>query len=140
MPETKEVILPSRIESVEEAALKASEYTKQWGFDADFISAVDMAVRESVANAIKHGNKLDETKKVEVTFVLAGDRVEISVRDFGAGFAPEQIPDPTNPANLLKACGRGIFFMCTFMDEVEWFNHPGGGMVVRMVKKAMGNK
>ena len=134
MPETKELRLPSRIESVEVAALKAAEYAGQWGFSNDFRSAIDLAVRESVANAIKHGNKLDETKDVEVTFMLVGDGIEIFVRDFGPGFAPEEIPDPTDPANLLKACGRGILFMRSFMDEVEWFNHPGGGMVVKMVK------
>ena len=45
------------------------------------------------------------------------------------------IPDPTNPENLLKANGRGILFMNAFMDEVSWTNHESGGMVVRMVKK-----
>ncbi|KAK0039319.1 ATP-binding protein [Biomphalaria pfeifferi] len=94
-----------------------------------------MAVRESVANAVKHGNKLDETKQVEVTFLNSDAGFEITVRDFGAGFAIEDIPDPTNPENLLKASGRGILFMRSFMDEVEWTNHSGGGLLVRMMKR-----
>ena len=126
--------MPSRIESVEEAAVTAEECAREWGFDVDFRSAVDLAVRESVANAIKHGNKFDETKDVEVTFAVVGDGMEISVRDSGTGFAPDEIPDPTNPANLLKASGRGMLFMRSFMDEVEYFNHPDGGMMVRMKK------
>ena len=60
---------------------------------------------------------------------------EITVRDHGDGFDVDDIPDPTNPENLLKANGRGILFMNAFMDEVSWSNHQSGGMVVRMVKK-----
>ncbi len=136
MAETKELRLPSRIESVDEAALQAAEFAKFHGFDDDFISAIDLAVRESVANAVNHGNNFDETKQVELTFSKSAIGFEISVRDFGAGFAPDEIPDPTNPVNLLKASGRGILFMRSFMDEVEWFNHDSGGMVVKMFKKS----
>lgn len=134
MSEIKELRLPSRIESVDEAAMQADEFVKLHGFGDEFVSAIDLAVRESVANAVKHGNKFDPEKEVEVTFQRSQKGVEISVRDFGPGFAPEEIPDPTNPANLLKASGRGILFMRSFMDEVEWSNHVGGGMVVKMIK------
>jgi len=135
VPETKELILPSRIESVDEAASHAEKFAKLNGFGDDLISAIDLAVRESVANAVKHGNKFDETKPVEITFSSSADGFEISVRDFGSGFALDEIPDPTNPTNLLKATGRGILFMRSFMDEVEWFNHDGGGTIVKMRKK-----
>jgi serine/threonine-protein kinase RsbW len=133
--EKKELKLPSRIESVEEAAVSAVEFAKNAGFDEDAQSAVDMAVRESAANAVKHGNLLDETKQVELTFTNLPDGLEIIIRDFGRGFAVEDVPDPTNPENLLKANGRGILFMRAFMDEVEWSNHAEGGMVVKMLKK-----
>ena len=133
--EKEELNLPSRLESVEEAAEAAAQFAEQCGFSEDVRYAVDMAVRESVANAVKHGNKLDETKRVEITFESSNKGFEVSVRDFGAGFAVEEIPDPTNPENLLKANGRGILFMRSFMDEVEWFNHAGGGMIVKMLKR-----
>ena len=94
-----------------------------------------MAVREVVANAVKHGNKEDETKAVEITLRNSNEGFEVTVRDFGKGFAVEEVPDPTNPENLLKANGRGILFMKTFMDEVEWFNHANGGMIVKMLKR-----
>ncbi len=134
MSETKELRLPSRIESVDEAASQAETFVRSNGLGDDFASAIDLAVRESVANAVKHGNKFDPEKEVEVTFIRSPKGVEILVRDFGPGFAPDEIPDPTNPANLLKASGRGILFMRSFMDEVEWSNHVGGGMVVKMRK------
>jgi len=133
--ERKEIKLPSRIESVDEAAIKADEFVKQQGLGDDFISAIDLAVRESVANAVKHGNKFDEAKDVDVTLARTDEGLEITVRDYGSGFSVEQIPDPTNPENLLKASGRGILFMRSFMDVVEWSNHEGGGMVVRMIKR-----
>ena len=133
--ETKELTLPSRIESVDEAALKADEFAKQLGLDDDFISAIDLAIRESVANAVKHGNKLDESKSVEVRLARSSDGFEITVRDFGEGFNVNAIPDPTNPENLLKTNGRGILFMRSFMDEVNWSHAPGGGLLVKMIKK-----
>ena len=135
MTATKELTLPSRIESVDEAASRADEFVKELGLGDDFLSAVDLAIRESVANAVKHGNKFDETKPVEVRLSQVPEGFEIKVRDFGEGFEPENIADPTDPANLLKANGRGILFMRTFMDEVEWARADGGGMVVRMMKR-----
>lgn len=135
MTATKELTLPSRIESVDEAALRADEFVKELGLGDDFLSAVDLAVRESVANAVKHGNKFDESKPVEVCLAQVPAGFEITVRDFGEGFEVKDIPDPTDPANLLKANGRGILFMRTFMDEVEWSRADGGGMRVRMMKR-----
>ena len=134
MQEQKTLKLPSRIESVEKAAQEAAEFAGRNNFGDETLFAVDMAVRESVANAVKHGNKLDETKPVEITFSSSDNDLIIAIRDFGAGFAVEEIPDPTNPENLLKASGRGILFMRSFMDEVEWTNHPEGGTIVKMRK------
>lgn len=126
--------LPSRIESVDVAASRADEFAKRSGLGDEFISSIDLAVRESVANAVKHGNKLDEDKIVEIRLVRNESGFEMFVRDFGSGFDPESIPDPTDPANLLKASGRGILFMRAFMDMVEWSSPNGGGTMVRLVK------
>jgi serine/threonine-protein kinase RsbW len=133
--QVQELKLPSRIESVEEAALRADEFAKTQGLGDDFVSAIDLAIRESVANAVKHGNKFAEEKTVDLTLARTNEGFEITVRDYGEGFDIQGIPDPTDPANLLKANGRGILFMRTFMDVVEWSNHEGGGMVVKMLKR-----
>jgi len=133
--EIREIELPSRIESVEEAATMADEFAKAQGFGDEILFAVDLAIRESVANAVKHGNKFDETKNVQLRFADVPEGFEITVRDFGTGFTVEDIPDPTNPENLLKTNGRGILFMRSFMDEVEWSNPEDGGLVVKMLKK-----
>lgn len=131
----KEFNLPSRIESVEIAAREAAAFAVSAGLPEEALFGIDMAVREAAANAVKHGNKEDETKSVEITFENLERGFEITIRDFGAGFAVEAIPDPTDPENLLKASGRGILFMRSFMEEVEWLNHPEGGMIVKMLKR-----
>ena len=135
MSQVQKLKLPSRIESVDEAAIKADEFAKQQGLGDDFVSAIDLAIRESVANAVKHGNKFAEEKTVDLTLAKTSEGFEITVRDYGDGFEVDDIPDPTNPENLLKAHGRGILFMRTFMDVVEWSNHEGGGLVVKMIKR-----
>ena len=130
------ISIPSKIESIDEAVVKSVEFAKEVGFAEDAIFGIDMAVREAVANAVKHGNKLDETKKVDVTLNNITDGLEIIIRDFGEGFHVDAVPDPTNPENLLKDSGRGILFMQNFVDTVEWHNHPEGGMLVKMRKNA----
>ena len=131
----KELTLPSRIESVDEAAMFADEFARANGYGDDVMSAVDLAVRESVANAVKHGNKFDESKRIEMTLSSSPEGLKITVRDFGTGFSVDDVPDPTDAENLLTVNGRGILFMRSFMDEVTWSNPSDGGMKVTMVKK-----
>ncbi len=96
---------------------------------------IDIAVREAVTNAIVHANNEDDTKSIEVSFNCAGRAFEIDVKDQGEGFDPASVPDPTEPANLLKTSGRGIFLMRNFMDEVQWSSRPEGGTTLHMVKR-----
>ena len=109
------------------------------GLDEDAIHWIGVAVRESVINAIKHGNREDYGKMVTVEFAMApsNDPSELVVRvlDQGEGFDPEDIADPLAPENILKSSGRGIFFMRNFMDDVTLKRAAEGGMEVRMVKK-----
>ena len=109
------------------------------GLDEDTVHWIGVAVRESVINAIKHGNREDHGKLVTVEFSFApiADPGELVVRvlDQGAGFDPQEIADPLAPENLLKSSGRGIFFMRSFMDDVTLRRATEGGMEVRMVKR-----
>lgn len=133
--ETTELELESRIESIAHAAEVAAQVVRRLGLGDDAAFGIDMAVREAVTNAVLHGNRKDETKKVEVKFRGSREMLEITVRDRGRGFDLSSVPDPTDPQNLLKASGRGILFMRTFMDDVEYSHHPEGGTVVRMTKR-----
>jgi serine/threonine-protein kinase RsbW len=133
--ELTELVLPSRIEAINDAASAAAEFVKRSGLDEDAAYGVDMAIREAVTNAVLHGNRQDEAKTIEVSLKSLPGEIEITVRDQGKGFNTESVPDPTDPQNLLKTSGRGILFIRTFMDEVEWSRHPQGGTVIRMTKK-----
>ena len=133
--ETTELSLPSRIDTVATAAALVAEFLSRSGITEDAAFGIDMAVREAVTNAVLHGNNEDENKTVAVTIKSSPDAVEISVHDQGPGFNPEEVPDPTADENILKASGRGIFFMRSFMDEVNWLIRPEGGTTVRMVKR-----
>jgi serine/threonine-protein kinase RsbW len=133
--ETTELSLPSRIETVAAAAGAVAEFISRSGISDDAAFGIDMAVREAVTNAVLHGNRQDDNKTVDIVLKSSPDAVEISVHDQGPGFNPEDVPDPTAKENILKASGRGIFFMRTFMDEVDWLIRPEGGTTVRMLKR-----
>ena len=133
--DTTELSLPSRIETVATAAAAVAEFIGRSGIGDEAAFGIDMAVREAVTNAVLHGNRQDENKTVDIILKSSPDAVEISVHDQGPGFNPEEVPDPTANENILKASGRGIFFMRTFMDEVDWLIRPEGGTTVRMLKR-----
>jgi serine/threonine-protein kinase RsbW len=111
------------------------------GLDDDTQHYVSVAIREGVINAIKHGNGSDPGKHVFVEFSTAEHRrngetiLTIRVRDQGPGFDPDAVADPLAPENLLKASGRGIFLIRSFMDDVQLQRAPEGGMEILMVKR-----
>jgi serine/threonine-protein kinase RsbW len=110
------------------------------GLGDDAMHWVDVAVRESVINAITHGNHHDHGKRVHIEFTLLEDScnpgIAIRVRDEGLGFDPGCLPDCCAPENLLRTSGRGIFLIRSFMDELVLRRAPEGGMEVVMVKHA----
>jgi serine/threonine-protein kinase RsbW len=105
------------------------------GLDDDTQHYVGVAIRECVINAIKHGNRSDSHKHVFVEFSTVDGVLTVRVRDQGEGFDPDTLADPLAPENLLKASGRGIFLIRSFMDDVQLRNAPEGGMEVRMIKR-----
>ena len=133
--ETVELKLPSRIESISEAAGAVADAARRLGFAEDALFGIDLAVREAVTNAVLHGNLQDEATPVEIGMTGTDAGLVVTVRDRGRGFDPTHVADPTAEENILKASGRGILFMRTFMDEVAWEHPEGGGTLVRMIKK-----
>ena len=133
--QTTRLVLPSHIEAVADAAAAVTDFIRNCGVSEESAFGIEMALREAVTNAMVHGNQEDEAKSVEVIFNCHENELEVEVRDQGEGFDPAIVPAPTNPENLLKTSGRGIFLMRTFMDEIVWRNRPEGGTAVRMTKR-----
>lgn len=129
----------SAFEMLDLVQIVSDAFGRLAGLDEDGLHWISVAIRESVINAIKHGNRSDAAKSVFVEFsrepAVNPTQLVVHVRDQGEGFDPSMLLDPLAPENLLKASGRGIFFMRNFMDEVSLRRLPGGGMEVRMVKK-----
>ncbi|MHB0971450.1 MAG: ATP-binding protein, partial [Thermoanaerobaculia bacterium] len=81
-----EITISSRFENIELVQVIAEHLCELAGVDDDGSHWIGMAVREGVANAIKHGNKLDLAKKVYAVFDLQGSRLEIRITEEGEGF------------------------------------------------------
>ena len=133
------LILNSHVDVLDYVQAVCDQLCASVQMNEDAVHWVGVAVRESVVNAIRHGNRFDPDKHVHVRFTLvpAGtpEVLEVSVQDEGEGFDPEEVADPLAPENLLKSSGRGIFFMRNFMDDVQLQRRPEGGMQVRMRKR-----
>src|SRR4051794_27258014 len=113
----------SAVEMLDFVQVVSDHVGRTAGLDEESIHWVGVAIRESVINAIRHGNHNDESKRVFVEFhTPLDDRapgLTIVVRDEGEGFDPDRLTSPLEPDNLLKPNGRGIFLIRNFMDEVR---------------------
>ena len=131
--------LPSSFDLLDLVQIVSDRLSAMAGMEEDATHWVSVAVRESVINAIKHGNKEDRSKHVTVEFLLSPrekpEQFVVEVLDEGAGFDPDHVANPLDAENVLKSSGRGIFFMKSFMDDVTMARRPEGGMSVRMSKK-----
>ena len=127
--------LSSRYENLELAQAVLEHVCKARGVGTDAEHWMGVALREALANAIKHGNRQDPSRQVEVEFALTGGDMEIRVSDEGPGFDPDAVKDPLAPENKFRADGRGIFYMKRFMDEVRYAFRPSGGTIVVLRKR-----
>ena len=101
-------------------------------FSEPDLFAIRLAVEEAIVNAIKHGNGSDPAKSVRIDYEVNREQIRVRIEDEGAGFDPEQVPDPTQPEFLERPSGRGLLLMRHYMSEVR-FNDRGNS--VEMVKR-----
>jgi len=128
----------STLEALDLVQAVTEHIARRLGFDEESLHWTTMAVRESVVNAITHGNASDPAKIVFIDYTATPEFEPadfiVSVRDQGRGFDPETVKDPLTPENVLSASGRGVFLIRQFMDDVSMQRAPQGGMEVRMTK------
>jgi serine/threonine-protein kinase RsbW len=127
--------IPSEIQMLATVEAVVGDLSAAAGFDEDSRQDVQTAVHESVVNAMVHGNRRHEARRVRLEITVHPGRLDIRVQDEGRGFDPTVVPDPVAPENLSRSSGRGIFLMRSLMDEVTFRRLPGGGTEVRMQKR-----
>jgi serine/threonine-protein kinase RsbW len=134
VPETLERFLDSTLESVDSAEELAVGVAQRAGFDEEDLMKIGMAVRESMVNAVVHGNRYNANKKIRFSVTHNGHRYTVRIADEGEGFDFDSVPDPLSPENLMRTSGRGIFLIRSFMDEFEMRHLEFGGTEVTLVK------
>jgi len=133
--ETVERFLDSTLESVDHAEEITVALAKKAGFDEDDLIKIGMAVRESMVNAVVHGNRYNTNKKVRFWVSNNTEKLTVRIADEGEGFDYENLPDPLAPENLMRSSGRGIFLIRSFMDEFLIRRLEPGGTEVTLVKR-----
>jgi len=109
-------------------------FAKDLGIDEDKMSGLMLSVTEATTNAIVHANKCDPSKKVNIDVFVKDGYVTIKIKDEGTGFDPSKVPDPTDPENLLKDSGRGLYLMKIYMDELKFNVTPTGTETILIMK------
>ena len=127
--EAFDVTIPSDMAKGREVQEQIVESLEAYGFSPRDIFGGRLALEEAIVNAIKHGNRMDPDKTVRIQWEINSTLVKVSIEDQGPGFAPEDIPDPTDEENLDKPGGRGIMLMKSFMSDVS-YNDRGNVLVM----------
>ena len=130
-PISSSLVVESKPSAITSVCKEILPKLKENNFDKDDIFAVHLTLEEAFHNAVKHGNRMDPSKKVKIGYSVSADMIEISITDEGAGFEPESVEDPRFGEGLFKPGGRGLLLMNSYMDVVE-FNEKGNS--VRMVR------
>jgi serine/threonine-protein kinase RsbW len=127
-------ILDSNLESVDRGEELVVGTARRMGFEEDDVHDIGIATRESLVNAVAHGNRYNARKKVTLRVEASVDRLEIEIVDEGSGFDPDHVPNPLENDNLLRHSGRGLLMMRAFMDEFKVDRGEKSGTSVLMVK------
>lgn len=118
---------PNNLITVEEFV---NYFCKDINLTDDQLANVLLAVTEATTNAIIHANKCDQSKMVTIDVKVNETKLVVKIKDEGEGFDPTDIPDPTEPENLLNESGRGVYLMRVYMDSVEYNLTPSGMEII----------
>jgi len=125
----KRLKVESRMSNLRIIENAIDEMTGSIDINQDNYGKILVATLEAVNNAIKHGNKDDPKKLVDVEIEYNKDEMKVTVTDEGEGFDPAKIPDPTMPENIEGLSGRGVFLMTKLSDSIK-FNEKGNSVTM----------
>lgn len=131
---TLSIIMRSSADELPEVINRVEILAGEAGFGEREIMHVTSSLYEAITNAIEHGNRGDERKKVEVEAAQRGDVLEIRVRDEGGGFSRDEVRDPTEEDGIFEARGRGVLIMRKMMDNVS-YNERGNEVTLKLARR-----
>jgi len=128
----KDITINSSVENLNFVEKEIESIFEDFNFSEEHFGNVLIAVTEAVNNAVHYGNQEDVTKVINLNFTSLKDKLVVTVKDQGDGFDYESLPDPTDPNNLEKLEGRGIFLMKHLSDSISFSDN---GSKVELVFK-----
>ncbi|MHC4117824.1 MAG: ATP-binding protein [Planctomycetota bacterium] len=134
-PINRSIVVESKPSAAADVCRQILSELEENSFDKDDVFAVHLTLEEAFLNAIKHGNKMDPTKKVKVDYVVDSEKVEICITDEGDGFEPDEVADPRFGAGLYEPGGRGLLLMNSYMDVVRYNEQGNSVFMVRYKEK-----
>ena len=132
--DTIRLTIGSRLELLSMVHALITQISRQYELSEDFENALLIAVIEAGTNAIQHGNSFADDKCVEFEFSIGPGKIAVEVEDYGTGFDPGKVMDPTDPSTLLNPHGRGLYLMRELMDDVTFDVRADHGTRVRLSK------
>ena len=115
-----ELIIESKTDSLHLVEKFVDDFSTANNIAHDVYGNILIAAMEAANNAITHGNKLIESKKVALNFTIEDNKIILTVNDEGPGFDHKNIPDPTSPENIENMSGRGVFLMSKLSDKIDF--------------------
>ena len=128
-------LLESSLDSVDHAEAEAVKAASEMGFDEEELHKIGIAVRESMVNAVVHGNRYNSRKKVHFEIRRSESELTIRIADEGEGFERKEVADPLAEENLMKFSGRGLLLIDAFMDEFKSEPRLPRGTQVTLIKR-----
>ncbi len=130
--------IPSEIKYLRKASSKILSALEGRNVDEGRIFDIKLCIEEAVRNAMVHGNHFNKQKIVKIMYWIGGDTLHIEVEDEGSGFEHAAIVDPTDPTNITKNSGRGVYLIRKLMDKVE-YNDKGNKVTMTKILNQRGN-
>lgn len=118
LAENQRLLIPSKTENIVLVEKLVDDVCDLFDIKEDIYGHILVALTEAVNNGLQHGNKANPNTNIEVTFKVKNDTLIFTVKDQGVGFDFDNLPDPTDPKNIEKPTGRGIFLMKHLCDNV----------------------
>lgn len=125
----QKISFPSKAENLNQVEVLINKVCADHKVNEDYYGNILIALTEAVNNAIHHGNKSNPNKTVNISFTAEGSTLQFEIEDEGPGFDYDNLPDPTDPQNIEKPHGRGVFLMRNLADEIDFEND---GAIVKM--------